>query len=264
MTTVNMSTPPQALESALAAIPKPFRSRLLTTYGSFKAAWINREFDTCGLRAGKFCEVMLRYLQQSLTGSHVAFGTKIPNFTDECRNLERLPKAAGPESLRVLMPRALDFAYTLRNKRDIGHVGGDVEANEIDAAAAARLIDWCLSELVRVVHPLSLEEAQDLLDAIAEREVALVWSVAGKRRVLNPRLSRSDQTLLLLYGELDSAVAVEDLADWIEVPRSHYKSRVLQPMHAKRLIEYDRATETVLLSPMGAAAAESIVADQSS
>jgi hypothetical protein len=48
------------------------------------------------------------------------------------------------------MTQAIAFVYTMRNKRDIGHVGGDLDANETDAATMVRTIDWGLSELIRV------------------------------------------------------------------------------------------------------------------
>jgi hypothetical protein len=48
------------------------------------------------------------------------------------QKLTAAPKTAGAESERVILPRGLVFLYTMRNKRDFGHVGGDVDSNEID------------------------------------------------------------------------------------------------------------------------------------
>jgi hypothetical protein len=197
--------------------------------------------------------VLLRVLQNELTGTYTPLGARLGAFDRECLKLEKLPQTAGVEGLRVIMPRALNFLYTLRNKRGIGHEGGDVDANEIDAATAVRVADWCISELIRVVHAISLEEAQTLLDAIAEREVPQVWSVANARRVLDPSLNYREQTLLLLYTE-QGPVPVEDLFAWVEHSRmSNYRTHVLLPLHRDRLIEYDRDTETAVLSPTGAA-----------
>lgn len=249
-----MSTaqPEPTLETALSSLPAALRSRLLARYRDLKAAYVNGQYDACGLRAGRLCEVLVRVLQNELTGSHTPLGTKLDAFDKECLKLERLPRNAGPEGLRVIMPRALNFLYTLRNKRGIGHEGGDVDANEIDAATAVRLADWCVSELIRVVHSISLEEAQALLDVIAEREVPQVWSVASAKRVLDPTLNYREQTLLLLYAE-EAPVPVEDLLAWVEHPRmSNYRTHVLLPLHRDRLIEYDRETETAVLSPTGA------------
>lgn len=149
------------------------------------------------------------------------------------------------------MPRALAFAYTLRNKRGVGHVAGDVEANEIDAATAVRVADWCLCELIRFFHNMPIEDAQALLDALAVRQLPAVWSVGGVRRVLTPGLDAKQQVLLLLYGE-GVGVPVEDLFAWVEYSRlDHFRARVLVPLHRGRLVELDRSTDTVTISPLG-------------
>jgi hypothetical protein len=258
-----MSTSRLSLEAALGNLPADFKTRLVGAYIPVKEAYAEGQYDACGLRAGKFCEVVLRLLQQQLIGSYTPFGTKLRNFTDECRKLERLPKSAGAESLRIIIPRALDYIYTLRNKRDIGHIGGDVDANQTDAAACTRAIDWCVAELIRIFHNLSLEEAQELIDSLVTRQLPLVWEVGGVKRLLKTGMSLKDQTLCLLYSDPHTAVATEDLASWIDIKRiSDYKSRVLTPMHFDRLVEYDRTTETIRLSPAGEDAAERLLHSQ--
>ena len=144
------------------------------------------------------------------------------------------------------------FLYTLRNKRGIGHVGGDVEANIIDAATIARVADWCVCELIRVFHMLSLEEAQALLDAVAARQLPLVWAVAGKKRVLRPGLDYPSQTLLLLYADTSEGVPSDDLLKWVEHSNAAvYRRDVLRRLHKLRLIEYDEDLGIVIMSPAG-------------
>jgi hypothetical protein len=221
---------------------------------------VNAQFDACGLRAGRLCEIVLRVLQQELTGGYTALGAKLLPFDQECLALERLPRTAGPESLRLIMPRAITFLYTLRNKRGFGHEGGDIDANEIDAATAVRLADWCVAELIRALNAIPLEDGQALLDAIASREIPQVWSVGGVKRVLARGLTYREQTVLLLYSDPDAAVPVEDLCAWVESPRlGDYKKDVLRPLHSERLVEYDRSNEVVTISPTGSAYVEDSV-----
>lgn len=225
---------------------------MIEKYQALKAAFSNGQYDACGLRAGVFCEVILRFLQEHLTGSHIPFGAKIQNFDQECERLEKTPHSAGPESLRVLMPRALAFLFSLRNKRGIGHIGGDIDANEIDASTMVKLTDWCLCELLRIFHKLPLEQAQGVLDAITERQLPHVWSVVGKKRILDSTLDYRSQTLLLLYTEVESAIPIEDLFQWTEHSNlSNYRRDVLRPLHSQRFIEHDRDTETAIISPKG-------------
>jgi len=259
-----MSTPKPdvSLDIALAGIAANFRGRLLKVYKGLKTAYLDGNFDACGLRAGRFCEVLIRWAQSELTGSYAAFGAQIANFKDECDKLEKTARAAGHESVRILLPRALSFLYTLRNKRGIGHEGGDIDANRIDAATAVRVADWCVCELIRLHYTVSFEEAQAICDAIAERQLPLVWDVFGKRRVLDPKLSYSQQTLLLLYASPDPALPMEDLASWTEYSNlAVYRRDVLGKLHKSRLIEYDRETEMVAISPKGIAKVEEELLD---
>jgi hypothetical protein len=48
-------------------------------------------------------------------------------------------------------------------------------------------------------------------------------------------------------------VPVEDLLKWVEYSRMNdFRTKVLAPLHDSRLVEFDRETNTVLLSPRGA------------
>ena len=188
---MSTSSPPKSptIEDALSSIPKTFRTRLVKYYGEVKQAYIRGNFDACGSRSGKFCETLIRCIQNILEGAYTPFGQQL-NLYNEARRLEGLPKTTGAESLRVIIPRALCFLYTLRNKRGFAHVGGDLESEAIDAVTCVRVTDWCLCELIRVIHNLPLEDAQALVNTISAKEVADVWSVAGKKRVLKKGLAR--------------------------------------------------------------------------
>ena len=214
---------------------------------------VESRFDAAGISAGKFCETVLMQLQNKIFGAYTPFGTQIRNFADDCRKLITSPIGSATESERIIIPRALVFLYTMRNKRGIGHVGGDVDANEIDTAVMARTADWILCELIRIHHGMSLEEAQDLVDSISVRQLPVIWEVAGKKRVLKKGLSANDQTLLLLYSTKETAVLVEDLCEWIEYSNfSVFKNRIIKALHKDRMVEHDRESDAVLLSPNGA------------
>ena len=189
------------LEAALAGVPKPFRERLIRAYLDLKKNFAENRHEAAGMAAGKLCEIVLRLLQQEVAGTHIAFGKKVDNLPAECRKIIEATAPNVVEALRVVVPRALVFLFTMRNKRGIGHVGGDVEANGIDAATMSRVADWVVCELIRVYHKLSIEEAQEIVDAISIRSLPDVWEVGGKRRVLRPELKGKQQVLLLLYGE---------------------------------------------------------------
>lgn len=177
---MSTNAPLTLLEAALVNVPKQFRSRLIKAYLDLKKNVREARHDAAGMAVGKLCEAALRLLQSRVHGTFTPFGTRISNFADDCRRLINAPASNGTESERVVLPRALVFLYTMRNKRGIGHVGGDVDANAIDIATMARTADWVICELTRINHGLSLEEAQDIVDGISMREVPTIWEVAGK------------------------------------------------------------------------------------
>jgi len=225
---------------------------LINAYLDLKMNFSQGRHDAAGLAAGRLCEVVLRLLQAKVHGKFTPFGQKIANYADECRKLINAPATSGNDSERIVLPRALVFLYTMRNKRGIGHVGGDVDANSIDAAAMTRTADWVLCELIRINHGLSLEEAQDIVDGISVRQLSTIWEVAGKKRVLRDGLKAKDQVLLLLYSDQNSAVLLEDLCEWIEYSnRAVFKNKVVQELHRARLLEFDNGSESITLSPKG-------------
>lgn len=256
MGSLNTGANTASLNTALAKVPAKFRDRIIKAYLELKKRYsearYSSDWDTSGLSAGKFCEAVLRFLQHHLTETSIPFGQNISNYPDECRKLITLSKDTGPESLRIIVPRALVFLYTLRGKRGIGHVGGDVEANQIDAETLVRLCDWVVCELIRVFHNLSLEEAQSLVDALAQRTIPDVWDVAGKKRILRTDLTYKEKTLLLLYSSVEPGVLIEDLFTWTEYSKlAHYKRDVLKPLHKARMVEYDTSSDVVYISPAG-------------
>lgn len=257
-----MSTPDQSdlLDAALANLPAALRKRAVESYMALKRIPIQNEYDAIGVRAGKLAEALLRVLQHVLTGTYTPLSRGLGNFRVEALKIEQTPTSAGPEGLRLLMPRALLFMYTLRNKRDFGHVGGEVDANAVDAVTALRLADWCMAELVRVSRSIPIDDAQVLCDAMIERQVPLVWNVLGRKRILATGLSYRDQTLLLLYAELEEGVPTEDLFAWTEHSnRGAFRRDVLGPLHRSRLIEWDQEMEMAILSPRGIQTVEEVL-----
>lgn len=149
------------------------------------------------------------------------------------------------------MPRMLLALYDIRNNRSVGHVGGDVDPNESDAAVVQTMASWLIAELVRIYHGMDVGQAQQVVEALVERKVPLVWEVGEKKRVLNPAISASDQTLLLLYSE-PGWVAERNLQLWVEYAEaSKFRGRVLERLHSERLIEYDPISARAHLSPLG-------------
>jgi len=250
MSTRKFSAP---LDAALINVPTDFRRRITKAYLELKSRHAENKHDAAGVSAGHFCESVVRLLQHELKTSFTPFGQQLTNVAGECDSFAQVPKAVGNDSLRVVIPRAVSLLYTLRNKRGIGHVGGDVDANAIDAITIARVADWVVCELIRIFHKMSLEDADALIASIASRDIPDVWEVAGRKRVLRSDLDFKQKTLLLMYSCTDAAVLAEDLFAWTKYSNfAMYKEHVLGQLDAADLVDYDRETHSVILSPVGA------------
>jgi hypothetical protein len=96
-----------------------------------------------------------------------------------------------------------------------------------------------MAELVRIFHRVTTEEAQDTVDALVERKSPLIWEIGPIKRVLVPKMSSKDQVLVLLHHST-GWVSAADLLSWVEYSNaSTFRSKVLQPLHKDRLIEFD-------------------------
>lgn len=83
-----------------------------------------------------------------------------------------------------------------------------------------------------------------------DRTLPVIWEVGGGKRVLDTRLSLTEQTLLLLYSE-PGAISDKDLARYLEQdPLDNYR-RMLGRLHRARAIECNKAAGLVTLSPLG-------------
>lgn len=243
----------------LRDIPDGLRDELLTAYKQILRNFTERRWEPAELNGGKLCEIVYSILKGHVDGRFPPKATKPRNMLTACQGLEQIPEGAFPRSVRIQIPRMLIALYEVRNNRGVGHVGGDVDPNHMDALCVLAMAKWILGELIRIFHSVSTEMASAAVDTIVERTLPLVWEVAGKRRVLNPQMSMKEKTLVLLYHSM-APVSDAELCDWVEHSnRAVYRRDVLRPTHKQKLIEYDASTGDVQISPLGVEMVEASV-----
>jgi hypothetical protein len=245
-----MKAPPVALTTVFGALPDTLRRELIDAFGqivkNFPGAAVGarrterrkalggRLLDSCGLR--------IRHL---------------PEAREEAEpHGRRLPEAGAggggrARSISIQIPRMLIALYEIRNNRNVGHVGSDVDPNHMDAVCVLQMSKWVMAELARVLHELSTQEATAIVDSLVERETPLIWEVNGRKRVLNTNLNMRDKTFLLLHAS-SGAVGEAELVSWIEHSNaSVYRRDVLRPAHRSRYLKYDEKARDVQISPRG-------------
>jgi hypothetical protein len=122
------------------------------------------------------CEVVYTVLRGHVDGSFAAKPSKPGNMVDACNDLAKADKKVFPQSVRITIPRVLIALYEIRNNRGVGHVGGDVDPNHMDATFVHAAARWVVAELVRLFHDVDTATATSLVDALVERVVPPVCS----------------------------------------------------------------------------------------
>lgn len=245
-------------DQALSTIPDGLRNPLIQEYSDIQRNYLEHKWTPGELSGGRFCEVVYTILQGYATGTYAPSPTKPPRFVDACRALETT--VSGPRSFRILIPRILPALYEIRNNRGVGHVGGDVDSNHIDALAVLSISSWIMAELIRVFHDVDIRDAQKIADSLADRSSPLVWQSGDIRRVLQQGLTIKQQVLLV--SSPSAAVTKEELLRWLEPSDRPYFMKVLRQMHRSRLIDLSSDEATVTVLPPGMAIVEAIISTQ--
>lgn len=234
----------------LPSLPEGLRVPLFDCLEEITRNFRERRWEPSELNGGKLCEVVYTVLKGHVDGVFPSTPSKPRNMADACRALEQESPSIS-RSARIQIPRMLIALYEIRNNRGVGHVGGDVSPNHMDAVAVLYMSKWVVSEVIRIFHAVDTTSAGNIVDSLVDRTIPIIWEVAGKHRVLKTSLSMRQKTLLLLY-QLQGEVSERELTSWVEhTNASVYRRDVLRKLHFDKLVEYDGKAHTLAISPTG-------------
>lgn len=239
-------------DAVLGGLPTTLREELINELTKIERHFREGRWEPAELDGGRLCEIVISILEGRVAGTMPVHAKKPKDMVEACRALEHLSHTAWPRSLRIQIPRIVLSVYEIRNSRDVGHMGGEVNSNHMDASLVLAASKWLVAELVRTFHQVDTATATSYVEALIERETPAVWVVGDKKRALKASLSMRNKVLLLLNASAGS-VTDRDLFDWVEYSNlSVFRSSLLQGLHDERLIEYDRKAGMVTLSQLGA------------
>lgn len=232
-----------------SSYPKAIVDALLDSFIKMRENYYLEKHEPAELNGGKFVEACVRLIQYHLTGNYVPIGKKIPNMVVELRNFENSPTNSN-DSYRIHIPRVLLSIYNLRNRRGVGHLGGDINPNLADSTFIASAANWVLAELYRIHYTISLAEAQKIVDDLVVRKIALIHDLGKIKRVLDPTLSARNKILLLLYSAYPKGLSDDELRKSVEYSNySYFKKQILGKLHRERFIEYSSEGICLILPP---------------
>ena len=246
-------------DAIFGALPNGLREPLLDEYHKVVRNYAERRWLPSELSGGRFCEIVYAVIDGYASGTFLTRPSKPRDFVAACRKFEQFTHM--PRGFRILIPRILPAIYEIRNNRGVGHAGGDVDSNYMDATFVVSNCSWVLAELIRVYHGVTVQQAQSIVDGLVQRRVPLVWEGNGTRRVLAPRLNLRSQILILLATSSGPMLTAELLA-WIEYRNLSYFKKLLRDMHSHRLVELSDNEECVELLPPGDVQASQIIEEQ--
>jgi hypothetical protein len=243
-------------KQALSAIPEGLRKPLLVEYQRIIQNYLERNWIASELSGGRFAEIVFTILDGYSKNAYASKPSKPADMVAACKNLEKNTNA--PRSFRILIPRLLPVLYEVRNNRDVGHVGGDVNSNFMDSSAVVSMVKWVLAELIRVFHKLDISEAQSITDVLSERTLPILWKHDKVVRVLNNKLPWKDQ-ILLIASDAKASLSFEDLMKHLDCTNKNYLRKILKGLHDERAIEFDSVSGDAKITPKGSQYTEKLV-----
>ncbi|MFG6665726.1 hypothetical protein ACGK9R_01290 [Halomonas sp. HNIBRBA4712] len=244
------------LKTLLGSLPSGLRVPLIQEYQKLTRNYMEHRWEPAELGAGKICEIVYSIIKGHVDGNYPTSPSKPRNMVIACKQLES--EISLPRSFQILIPRMLPVLYEVRNNRGVSHVGGELDANTVDAALVFTIVNWVLAELVRVFHTGTLEEAQIAVDKLAQRGTPLVWDSNGLKKVLSPKMNLRDQ-ILLLSSSTYKDVSIDELMGWTESTNRTYYRKILKVLHKEKYIHFEESAGMITLLPAGSNKAASIV-----
>lgn len=242
------------INDALVAIPESHRIPLIDEFKNIHQNYLAKRWSPSELSGGRFCEIVYSIID-GIANTYAPSPVKPKNMEAACKALENHTHLN--RSFRILIPRVLPILYEIRNNRNVGHIGGDIDPNSMDCISVLTLANWIMAEFVRVLHSVSIDEAKKLVDSIIERSIPLVWSQDNIKRVLIPSMSLSDKILVLL-ASCDSKESIENIMLWNEVKNKSYFYKIIKKLHDDRMIEHNITDRSLTLLPPGIKYVDSI------
>lgn len=227
----------QVISALTPPLPHDIVSNLVGEYQNIKQDLVFKRFRPTELNGGRFGECLLRLFQYLDTGNYTAFGTQVTNSDTIINRMQNITTLH--DSVRLYIPRLTRLLIDVRNRRNVAHVGGDVDPNFSDSIFISQLSDWILTELIRVYYQCSIDSATQIVKSINEIHVPIVATVDGFVRVQNTSLDNKGKVLVILYHKNPDKVSDSDLIKWTEYGNSsRFKASILKSLHDDALIHY--------------------------
>lgn len=226
--------------------PKDIVDNLLDNYTAAIHEYRKENWKYFGNEIGQFIEDFERLIEYELTNKYTPFEKKLAIFDNTVLLRWENSNSTFDQSYRLLIPRVLFSMNCIRNKRGMIHKN-HITPNRMDSTLLLNDAKWLLAELIRLNSSLSFDETANIINAIIEKEIDIVWKINGKSRIVTNIKNCKDQILVFLYKY--QKLSIEKLLDYTEYSNKSRFYSIVKSLHKDRLI--DLCNNECTISPSG-------------
>lgn len=244
-----MSVAKAQLIAALSPpLPQEIVENLLTEYLGIKQSLVLARYSPSELTGGRFAECVLRLIQHTSNPPYTPFGTSLPGSDPIIRQAEQ--NTGLHESMRFYIPRLSRVLLDVRNRRNVAHVGGDVDPNYSDSLFVSQVSDWILVELIRLYYNCSIDDARRTVANVNQIHIPIIFNANGFLKVQDSSLNARDKVLVLLYYKNPDSISESDLQKWTKYKNvTTFRKSILGGLDDDALIHYEN--KRCVLTPKG-------------
>jgi len=157
------------------------------------------EWEPSIAKGGKLIEAVLKALW-------IHVGNTLPparqfKAGNVIKQLAQLPVGSHDDAIRLTIPRACEFAYDIASNRGARHDPGEVDPNEMDAAAVVATCSWVVAEMLRYAQKGAVNDAtvKQLVAGLTQRKYPFIEEVDGRAYFHVPNPGARGVALLTLW-----------------------------------------------------------------
>jgi hypothetical protein len=215
-------------------------------HSALKMAFYLQDWEKCLLRGGKFGEAVMKAIYFIRTGK-VTQQVQVEAEINEVSKRNDLP-----ESIRLLIPRAIRTLYDQRSKRGGAH--GSFDPNAMDCAMIVPIADWIVGEFVRLYCTAAPDCAIKFVIGITAKSIPYVERIGEDYVVLLKGASARQEIAYILYTRYPDRSKTSELIKWISNHSSSNIRLSLANMKKAKLVHFN--SDGYVLTALGIKAVE--------
>ncbi len=227
----------QIVAALCPILPREIIEHLINEYQEIKHQFTLGKYRPSELNGGRFAECIFRLIQHLHSPPYTPFGEQLKDIDRLIRQVES--NNTLHHSIRIHIPRLSRILLDIRNRRDIAHVGGEVNPNYSDSLFISHSADWLFTEIIRIYYSCSIDKAKEIVASLNQTSIPIIADIDGFIRVQNTKLDFRQKTLAILYYKHPEKVRDTLLIKWTKYSNAtKFKKDILSKLDAECLIHY--------------------------